>query len=442
MRGRRGLFAAGLLSALLLLGGCATYSQQFDAVEAQLAAGDVPAALKALDEQHGKGGRGDRVLYLLNRALLLRMQGEYAQSNEMLEQAKRLIDELDAVSVSEQAGSLTVNDTLKSFIGSDFERALIHLYAALNYLQLGKEDEARVEALQLDVLLNLQADRHGDGYVEDAYVRYLSGLVFEELGEWSDAMIAYRKAYEDYRRYQQAFGVRPPRSLGFALLRLAEHLGLKDEVREYRAAFGIEQWPPLQALKSKGEVVIIVSTGLAPSKRQEVATVFAPEAGVMVRIALPRYEPHIQPVGEVRVRVDDEAQDAELVEDIDALAIRTLEEQMPMITARAIARAVVKYQAAREASKHNEGLGLLVNIAGMISEQADTRSWSTLPQRVYLARRLLPPGRHDVVVQLFGHDGHVLAQKRFPGVTVEAGRKAYLTWRWIPPFRVHGEKRS
>jgi len=377
------------LGAALLLSGCASYSQRFDAIETQLAAGNPSAALQALEKDHGNSRR-DEVLYLLNRALLLRMQGHYRQSNEALEQAKRLIDELDAVSVSEQAGSLTVNDTLQSYIGSDFERALLHVYAALNYLQLGMPDEARVEVLQLDVLLNLQADGQGDAYTEDAFARYLSGLIFEQLGEWSDAMIAYRKSYHDYQKYREYFGVKPPRSLGLALLRMAEHLGLKEELRQYRKAFAIEQWTPLPALQAEGEVVLIVGTGLAPSKREESMAIFAPEAGVMVRVALPRYETKIQPVGEVRLLTDDTTVSADLVEDVDAIAIKTLQAQMPAITARALARAVVKYRAAKEAGERDQGLGLLLNVAGMLSEQADTRSWSTLPQRIYLARRFLP----------------------------------------------------
>ncbi len=429
----RGRLAGGLcLGTALLLSGCASYSQRFDAIEAQLAAGNPSAALQALKKDHG-GSRRDEVLYQLNRALLLRMQGEYRQSNEALEQAKRLIDELDAISVSEQTGSLTVNDTLKSYIGTDFERALLHVYAALNYLQLDQPDEARVEILQLDVLLKLQADGEGDSYTEDAFARYLSGLVFEQLGEWSDAMIAYRRAYQDYRKYRQYFGVEPPRSLGLALLRMAEHLGLKEELRQYRKAFAIEQWTPLPALREKGEVVLIIGTGLAPSKREESTAILAPEVGGMVRVSLPRYETRPQPVGKVRLLVGEAREAAELVEDIDAIAIKTLQAEMPAITARALARAVVKYRAAREAGKRDQGLGLLVNIAGFISEQADTRSWSTLPQRIYLARRFLPPGRHDISVRLLGRAGQVLAQKQFTGVAIEAGDKVYLSWRWIPP---------
>ncbi len=437
----RGWLASGLcLGAVLLLSGCANYSQRFDAIEAQLAAGNLPEALQTLEQDRGHGQR-DEVLYLLNRAMLLRMQGDYRQSNQALEQAKRLIDELDAVSLREQAASLTVNDTLKSYVGNDFERALLHLYAALNYLQLDMPDKARVEILQLDVLLNLQADGQGDAYTEDAFARYLSGLVFEQLGEWSDAMIAYRKSYQNYQKYRKHLGVNPPHSLGLALLRMAEHLGLKEELRQYRKAFAIEQWAPLPVFLAKGEVVMVVGTGLAPRKREESMSIFAPEAGVMVRIALPRYETKIQPVSEVRLLMDNETVEAELVEDIDAIAVKTLQEQMPAITARTLARAVVKYRAAKEVGDRDQGLSLLLNVAGMLSERADTRSWSTLPQRIYLARRSLVPGRHDISVQLLGQGGRVLAQKQFTGVTVETGKKVYLSWRWIPSD-TRGGKRS
>ena len=442
MRRARDWLTGGLcLCAVLFASGCATHSQRFAAVEEQVVAGKLDAALQALEKDRSGNSR-DEVLYLLNRAMLLRMQGQYAQSNEALEQAKRLIDELDAISVSEQAASLSINDTLQTYLGDDYERALLHAFAALNYLQQGRPDEARVEALQLDVALKLRADAAGDGYVEDAFSRYLSGLVFEQLGEWSDAMIAYRKAYRNYRAEQRDQGPPVPHSLKLALLRLAEHLGLRDELRTYRAEFGIERWPSLASLRDKGEVVVVIGTGLAPVKRSHSFGIFAPEVGVMVTIATPVYETRPQWVDTVQLTLGDIRLQAELVEDIDVSAQRALDAAMPAITARALARAVVKYQAARQVQEQNEGLGLLVNIAGLLTEQADTRSWSMLPQRLYLARRFLAPGRHDIALKIVASDGRVLGQKRFSGVEVQAGRKIFLSWAWVsrasaPPRRRH-----
>ncbi len=418
-----------LLLVALLSSGCATFAQRAADVESLLAAGQIDEALKRLEPK----GDGDEALVLLNRALLLRMRGDYAASNAALLRAKQLMDTLATVSVHEQAGALTVNDTLRAYAGSPFERVLVHFYLALNYLQLGRPDDARVEALQVDLRLQQQGEDSDDPPPgEVAVVRYLNGLIFEQLGEWSDAMIAYRKAYQAYLRA----GVAPPPSLGQALLRLADYLGLSDERRRYQQAFGMDHWEPLASFRRRGEVIVFVATGLAPRKREEAIQTLDPTSGIMVRIALPSLVPRAQPVAEVKVTVDGEARPAVLAADLERLAQQALAAELPAITARAIARAVVKYRAAKEVDRHNDGLGLLVNIAGMISERADTRSWFTLPQRLYLQRRALAPGRHAVTVAVYGHAGRLLAEKHFSDVTLQAGDKVYLSWHWIPPIGV------
>ena len=64
-------------------------------------------------------------------------------------------------------------------------------------------------------------------------------MIYEELGEWSDAMIAYRKAYEAYKKYQDNFSVAMPAMLKLDLVRLAQRQGLTDELAQYRKEFGI-----------------------------------------------------------------------------------------------------------------------------------------------------------------------------------------------------------
>jgi len=61
----------------------------------------------------------DRVLYLMNTGMLERMAGDYDESTSSLEQAKHLVEQLRALSLREQALSLTVNDATKAFIGED-----------------------------------------------------------------------------------------------------------------------------------------------------------------------------------------------------------------------------------------------------------------------------------------------------------------------------------
>ena len=135
----------------------------------------------------------NKSIYLLDKAMLLRMQQQFEESNTAFEQAKDVIEELDAISLREQASAVTINDLMRSYLPPTFERVLIHCFKAMNFLELRQYDDARVEVLQLDEFLKQQDD------FRLPFARYLSGLVFEFNQEPDNALIAYRKAYEAYR---------------------------------------------------------------------------------------------------------------------------------------------------------------------------------------------------------------------------------------------------
>ncbi len=60
---------------------------------------------------------------------------------------------MSALSLREQAASFLLNDEGRSYEGAALEQVLIHLYEALNYLEMGDPEAARVEALQVDLRL-------------------------------------------------------------------------------------------------------------------------------------------------------------------------------------------------------------------------------------------------------------------------------------------------
>ncbi|MCK7580705.1 MAG: hypothetical protein MZV65_37085 [Chromatiales bacterium] len=221
------------IAAVLALAasGCTTYSSSFTSIEPQLAAQQYDSALQALEKQ-GYAQR-DEVLYLLNQGMLRRMNGDYAGSNVSLEMAKGRMDALAATSVSETTLTFVINDATESYVGEEHEQVLLHLYKALNYLQLRQLSEARVEALQVDIRLReISGKFSGAQYTEDALARYLTGMIYEELEEWSDALIAYRKAYEAYQRSAATTAVPVPRVLQYDLLRLTQRQGLVAEPRQ------------------------------------------------------------------------------------------------------------------------------------------------------------------------------------------------------------------
>jgi hypothetical protein len=426
-------------ACLAALAGCATFSDTIQSTERGLAQQQPKAALA--EYQKLKPNAADRVLYLMNTGMLERMSGDYDASTRSLEAAKGQIEQLRALSIREQALSVTVNDATKAFTGEDYEQVMVNNFLALNYLERGQLDAARVEALQVDVLLREKQQRtsKGNPYQEDAFARYLTGIVYEDEGEWSDAMIAYRKAYEAYNKQLKAFGVAMPETLKHDLIRLADRMGIADEAKRYREEFKIDKTPSEADLLEHGEVVFVLNAGLAPLKREKAVTAPNPATGRIVRVAVPEYRPRAHPFAYASLSADSASARTSRVENVEAIAMKTLDSEMPGITARAIARAIAKDTiAAAAASSGNSGnnsgaalLGLAVNLAGVFTERADTRSWFTLPGEIHLARLALPPGDYKLKIELHGKDERVLDSNEIK-IALRKGEKKYLSRYWIP----------
>ena len=415
------------------LTGCATYSQGFEPIEQNLAAQNPAAAMQILEKQ--RHGRSDLLLYLLNKAMLQRMQHDYIASNQTFEQAKQIIQAYAAASVTEESAAFIFNDTTRTYTGTPLEQVMLHVYAALNYLELGEEDAARVEALQVEIRLRqLMQDSPQSALSVDPFARYLSGMIYEDLGEYSDAMIAYRKAYEAYQAHAKLYSLDVPEYLQRDLLRMARKVGLTNEYQQLQAQFGITLGEIANPVAERGEVVLLYNNGLAPIKREHSVNAIDPVSGRLIRVSLPYYQSRPELIAAARVTVDEHAATTQQVEAIDDIAQQTLNAYLPAITVRAVARAVLKYNMAREAGKQNDVAGLLVNIMGVVTEQADTRSWLTLPSNIQMARLELPPGDYTLSIELLDALGQVQHTTTLSNVKVNPGKRRYISYHYVPHY--------
>jgi hypothetical protein len=147
-----------------------------------------------------------------------------------------------------------------------------------------------------------------------------------------------------------------------------------------------------------------------------------------LRVALPmlQADPPVAHRTVVRVAYKDGRTAAEhevsavRVQDLDGQAYRAFREKESTIILRAIARSLAKYMASSAASSKDEGLGAIVNLLGVVTERADTRSWTTLPGAIELARLDLEPGTYKIDVELIDPNGLKLVQRSFDDVEVRA----------------------
>jgi hypothetical protein len=108
----------------------------------------------------------------------------------------------------------------------------------------------------------------------------------------------------------------------------------------------------------------------------------------------------------------------------------TFDAEKPTILFRTILRGLTKYLASRGAEKvGGKNVGLLANLFGAATETADTRSWLTLPGQIHVLRIPLPPGAHDIKVELLGADGRVAAERTLTGITVKPGEWTFESRR-------------
>lgn len=427
-----GLLRLAVAGLFIALSGCVGIFPPVDTLETELAAGRPEVALQVLEGQPHKAK--NKALYFLNKGMLLRMTGHLIESNAALEQAKQQMKKLYAVSISEQVTSFVINDATKSYVGDEYEQILVYVYKALNYLELGESSKARVEIMQMDVRLT---EFGKAAPTLEAFGRYIAGMVFEQRHEWNDAMVAYRKAYEAYKRPGDS-GNAVPKFLQHDLLRLAQRQGLKNEVSQYREEFGIENWQSVTDRAGQGELVMLIHNSLAPRKHE--ASLFKRDrrSGHLVRISIPFYPEAPVPVTKVFMDIAGTTIAADQIEDINAAARNSLETKKPAIVARAIARAVIKAEIARkareESNKNNQPLlGLLVEIGTIFTERADTRSWTTLPHDVHMARVSLAPGTYNVRADIKSGFGPAWHTRDFDNIQLKKGGYRFINYHWVPP---------
>ncbi|QUN07515.1 hypothetical protein KDN34_03610 [Shewanella yunxiaonensis] len=404
---------------LLLLQGCA-YNSVLIAYPAQLASAKTALnsadPKSAVDKLAGGIQSRDGLLYAEEAGRAAQIIGDFTASKQYFQSAVSAYEKFDdqaVVSLSDvsaKGSSFLVNDNVIPYRGAGYERILLHQYQALNYLFSGDATGALVEVRRSNELQQLEQQRYeassktvqqmDNGTVSaemdrlsqasgnltssflSAYSYYVTGLLHELLGEANDAFIDYRKAAQlaPENTYVQQ-----------DLVRLAKALQM-PQYEEFRQRWGEAPLP--QA--NQGKVIFIVEQGFVPYK-DSFGVPFTIN-GNWQTIALPTYKgSYIAPGGDT---IDGLSQPlvTEPIVNIGALAITDLKEQLPWLLTRQVARVYAKSEMARNAEgSSGQTLGsVLMQVYNVVTEQADRRSWLTLPAQAQIAQRYVDAGNYQI----------------------------------------------
>ncbi len=435
---RFGLAGAAVLSAAACAGPSRSYRSGLDSM---LAASNYAGAMEEIEKaKAGEYSEKNAVLYYLDLGMVRHDAGEYRASDSDFDSAERQMEELFTKSVSRRAGTFLLNDNTTKYAGEVFERALMNVFRALDYVFLGASDDALVEARKVTAYLARFHDfmEGKSGYKDSAFAEYLSAMLFEQDGKNDDARICYDAAGEAYGWYASDYGTPKPQfsvpaysdlaSKGLGEIVLLHYAGVAP-IKESRT-FQVAWNEAMLAVSQSGEKE-------ADSDRFKNAAM-AGIAGNSITVSYPEYVQPAYSITASRIAAGPAQADSLLMEDVSAIARRALEDKNAAIRIRAIARAAIKYVLAKAASDEVEKragstFGLLARMVtsatSAATEVADTRGWTTLPAQIRMARLAVPPGKQDVTVTFYGRGGEPEGGYIFKDVEVEQGRRTYLHYR-------------
>jgi hypothetical protein len=451
-------FTLILSSSALFLTGCAslrTDKSQYAGVDIMLAKADYPSAITQIETaKEDSYTFKDRIIYYLDIGMLYHWNGEYEKSNEQLELAERAIEENFTKSVTRSASTLILNDNAQAYGGEDYEDIYLNAFKSLNYLALGKTDEAFVEVrrinnklIQLESKydkmaeeLNEAEDAHeefkpGKSYFqESALGRYLGMLLYRNDYKWDDVRIDLEKISKGWKLQPDIYTFDEP-----DFSKSTERVSSPTARLNVIAFSGVA--PDKKAstfhIYTEENVIVLAGTSEDYLGKQNLSGLsiipwHGVEPGYNFKFQLPNMEKRPSKVDHIEIVVTDASTNRlQRLESLENVALVTFSIKKPLIYMKTLTRAVVKGLAAQMATEQatsnmDGGMAFVTRLATTVlvnkTENADLRMSRFFPAEASIEEVHLDEGVYDISINYYSMGGVLLHADERSGLSIKAGK--------------------
>jgi len=418
------------LFAVVFLFGCATHTSESENARKSWAMGNTQAAEKELAAKAKDNlTSGDSLIWTLEHAAAARANRDLQASISEFARAHEAIEVFESepdVKLIEEASAIFTNQSYIPYKGYNYDKIMIGAYQALNYMELKDFDNAAVELKRLEnfqrnaeqlnqsridreanalkeanaknknggydaskTLSDPAAQRklhevYGDDYIANTSEMEAKLLYVNPFAYWLSGVFFMNKAEDSSDKNRAADFFR----LASDMLGNKSEFILSDLKVAEDFANGTIQNPP-------NITYVIYETGMAPIRKQ-------------IRIDLPLYIiqgdiPHISInfpylkkedsfAPTLNIATADSVVKTELLADMDAIVRREFNDLLPSIITKSIISTAVKAgaQYGVKQAAGNGWAGLATNVAFSVYQatmnDADLRTWTTLPKQIQIAR--------------------------------------------------------
>lgn len=410
-------FAGMGIIAAVLLGGCSGQPKVAD----PLAKGDYHAAAVAAMKEKDLQSELDEsnLLPTLEAGNNFLYANEEEQSLKMLDEAERIIkyhnDEILLGSTGDMIARLAINDAVIDYHGTVTDAVMVNTYKALDYMMLGKMDEARVELnravdrqrrakeLYAEMIQKQQAairekeqSTQGFNVEKSAQNPAVQRMIRSNYSQLY-AFEAYPDFVNPFTTYLAGIFALIEHEYGKAYSLLKEVHGMVPEnptvADDFKMAEAAAKGRPVK----QHHVWVIYENGLAPKKEEyriNIPLFLVSNKVTYTGIALPKMVVRNRATKDIVIEhAGRPVARTQTIAEMDRVILTEFRYKYPDILTRAVFSALLKTYAQYEMQKQDSLLGLAATIYQMATTQADTRVWSSLPKEFQVARIPMPKDR-------------------------------------------------
>lgn len=431
----RCLYSSSLIIILTVLisAGCQSYTAERSAITRAWRSGDFESAVSGVTKQANRNANTkDALLWRLEEGTVHRVANNLLESNEAFDEAESLVNKFEEEAktrISRETVAMFSNQANLPYRGHAYEKIMMNTYKALNYLQLGESDRARVElnrAFQRQENAVIENQERLEEAVETAEAAEQGDLATDGTVQGYDVERARRDSRFSERTEQLMADIdsrlRPYADYvnPFAVFMdgvYFAHLGVDaSDIERARKSFErVASMSPSPYIRedlamaeriANGEpadavTYIIFEKGEAPT-REEIKIeipLYLFSTVSYVGAAFPKLKFHRSRIPDLTAQVaSGDTYSGELLCSMDSVVAREFKNNWPVVVTKTLISAGVKaatgYAAEKSLEDEDWRIQLFAKALNVTMQsalnQADLRSWSTLPKEFTYIRMETP----------------------------------------------------
>lgn len=342
----------------------------------------------------------DKILILLDQAIVLHYNKEYEASNNILLKIKKTI-EYKFLSFGEKINKYYFSNNINKFSLEPHEELFVQHLISINYAFIGKINESLVEAKSWDYSISQNNSSDIFSKSNNMYLSYMSGLFYELNGYNYDALIDYKRVLSNSSYIPYA---------PYDLVRIQSKINEVNKSDIIKYDIEEKYLSKIKNSKNEGEIIIYFLNGIGPYKEE------SPNNS-----SVPIYKERLKKCDNAKIYINNQDYGQTItIFDISKASKDLLAAKYKQMAFESLGKILAKESVSLPLNIMSMGgYSILSRLILYGSGGIDFRSWKYMPAEVQFARIPISKGVYFLKIKM---NDDIVSHK----ITVKAGKATFV----------------